>query len=327
VNHEHDTAWLQRLDDFAERFREDFRRRDQARWAAVYLQGLLLPPGERKTIGTMARRVVLPPDLVVEDVAQALQNFVNQSPWDERLIARRCRARLAEAFADPEGAFVVDELAVPKQGRHSVGVQRQYSGVLGRKTNCQVAVALYHASAAGVCPLALRLYLPRGWLMSGPQLESAGVPEEYRQPQNKSAIALELLDAIRAEGWPARVVVASNGQGSDPDFRAALVERGLTYVVEADPDQSAAVNEYLSGVADGEPTLLSNRPFDEGLRRAWQGKAAAREQGRSLLQDFGLEHFEGRSWRGFHHHACLVLLAFAFQSLRKDKAPLSVAVG
>jgi SRSO17 transposase len=326
VNPEYDTSWLQRLDDFAEHFREDFRRRDQARWAAVYLQGLLLAPGERKTIGPMARRVVLPPDLVVEDVAQALQNFVNQSPWDERLAGRRCRSRLAETFADPGGAFVVDELAVPKQGRHSVGVQRQYSSALGRKANCQVAVALYHFGSAGVCPLSLRLYLPRSWLGNGPQMEAAGVPEEHRRLRNKAGIALELLDEARAEGWPARTVVAGNGLGADRDFRASVVERGLTYVAEADPDQPAGVDEHRSRSDDG-ATWLSNRPFDEGLQRARGGKDAARALGRRLLQDFGLEHFEGRSWRGFHHHACLVFLAFAFRSLCGDKATRCVAVG
>jgi SRSO17 transposase len=319
VKVEYDATWLQRLDDFADRFREDFRRRDQARWAAVYLQGLLLPPGERKTIGTMARQVVLPPDLIVEDVAQAMQNFVNQSPWDERLPARRARSRLADVFADPDGAFVVDELAIPKQGRHSVGVQRQYSSLLGRKANCQVAVVLYHVGNAGVIPLSIRLYLPRGWLNSESQLQSAGVPEEHRRPQNKSSIALDLLDEMRAEGWPARVVVAGNGQGADRDFRAALIGRGFTYVAEVDGSQTAEIGEY-STTLDSGVTLLTSRPFDDQLHRAWQRKAAAREVGRSLLQEFGLEHFEGRSWRGFHHHASLVLLAFAFQALEARPA-------
>src|SRR5262249_51792878 len=152
----------------------------------------------------------------------AMQNFVNQSPWDERLALRRLRSRLAAAFSDPEGAFVVDELAVPKQGRHSVGVQRQYSSALGRKANCQVAVALYASGSAGVCPLGMRLYLPRSWLHNTSLLEGAGVPEENRRPQTKGGIALELLDEARAEGWPGGVVVAGNGLGADWDFRAGL---------------------------------------------------------------------------------------------------------
>jgi SRSO17 transposase len=315
LNPEHDPTWLQHLDDFGEYFREDFRRRDQARWAAVYLQGLLLPPGERKTIGTMARRVVLPPDLVVDDIAQAMQNFVNQSPWDERLALRRLRSRLAVAFADPEGTFVVDELAVPKQGKHSVGVQRQYSSALGRKANCQVAVALYSAGSGGVCPLGIRLYLPRSWLHNTALLDAAGVPEENRGTQNKGVIARELLDEARAQGWPGRTVVAGNVPGADREFRAALAERGLTYVAEADLDQPAGANEHLYRLHDSNVTLLSNRAFDDGLLRAWETRAAARELGRSLSRDYGVEHFEGRSWRGFHHHACLVLMAFAYRAL------------
>ncbi len=89
-----DAGWLQSLDDYAASFRDVFRRRDQARWAAVYLQGLLTAEG-RKTIGGLARHVVLPPDLTVDDASQALQNFVNQSPWDEGRVWRRFRSLAA----------------------------------------------------------------------------------------------------------------------------------------------------------------------------------------------------------------------------------------
>ena len=34
-----------------------------------------------------------------------------------------------------------------------------------------------------------------------------------------------------------------------------------------------------------------------------------------MKEELGLDHFEGRSWRGFHHHATLVLLAFGFLAL------------
>ncbi len=123
--------WLERLDDYVDLFRDDFRRRDQIRWASVYLQGLLLE-GQTKTIGAMARRVLLPPDLVVEDVSQALQNFVNQSPWDERKLWRRHR-QLARHQHGAAGVFVLDDLVFVKNGRHSVGVQRQFSGRLGAR--------------------------------------------------------------------------------------------------------------------------------------------------------------------------------------------------
>jgi hypothetical protein len=41
-------------------------------------------------------------------------------------------------------------------------------------------------------------------------------------------------------------------------------------------------------------------------------ESARADAGRHRLLELGLEHFEGRSWRGFHHHACLVTLAHSF---------------
>jgi SRSO17 transposase len=335
--------WLERLEEFTDRFRADFRRRDQVRWLAVYLQGLLGPAScaaeanfpnrssdssppqraQRKTIGTLARHVLLPPDLVVEDVGQALQNFVNQSPWDERLLWRRARALLREACADPDGVFVLEDLAFVKQGRHSVGVQRQYSGALGRKTNCQIAVALSHAGRGGAFPLAMRLYLPRGWLQNLSRLEAAGVPQEYRRPQGRGGIALELLDEARGEGWPLPGVVAGLGYAADRDFRQALADRGLSYLVQAAADAGAGPGERLWS-PEPDQAVLTNLPADtEAARLAafWQARVEARRANQTLMTELGLEHFEGRSWRGFHHHACLAALAFSFRVLEAGRNP------
>src|SRR5262245_43662998 len=109
----------QRLDRFIEQFRGDFRRREQADWAAVYLPGLLRPGG-RTTIANLARTVTLPTGLRVEDVAQALQHFINQSPWDEQKLWRRYQGWLAERLDSFDGVLVLEEFAFPKQGRHSV---------------------------------------------------------------------------------------------------------------------------------------------------------------------------------------------------------------
>jgi SRSO17 transposase len=318
-----DADWLRRLDDFTVLFRDDFRRREQSRWAAVYLQGLLRDGG-RKTIGGLARRVALPSDLAVEDAAQALQHFVNQSPWDDAKVARRRRALLAGQFADPAGAFVVDELAFVKQGRCSVGVQRQYSGALRRKANCQVAVVLYHVGAAGCCPLGLRLYLPRGWLQSAPRLEAAGVPEEHRRPGGKGAIALDLLNEAAAEGWAARLVTGAAGFGADRAFRDALAASGFTYWLEAPGDVATAAGETLSP-ADGGAAVVGNG--NDGAAEARRASRLARDTAAVLTRDVGLDHFEGRSWRGFHHHAGLVLLAHAFRLLDDVRALTPAPVG
>jgi SRSO17 transposase len=101
----------------------------------VYLQGLLAD-GERKSIEPLSRRVTLPPDLTSQDPEQALQQFVNQSPWDERAVLARYRALMAERFGSPEGVFVFDDTGIPKRGRHSVGVSHQYCGALGKRASC-----------------------------------------------------------------------------------------------------------------------------------------------------------------------------------------------
>src|ERR1041384_5863668 len=110
-----DPTVLERLREYAARFAPDFPQSKPARWAGVYLQGLLLD-GERKSIEPLSRRVTLPSDLHSKDPEQALQQFVSQSTWDEQKVLTRYRALLAERFASPEGVFVFDDTGFPKRG-------------------------------------------------------------------------------------------------------------------------------------------------------------------------------------------------------------------
>src|SRR5262249_22965382 len=150
--------------------------------------------------------------------AQALQHFVNQSPWDEHKIYHRYFRLLTERLGSVNGTFVVEELAFVKQGRHSVGVQRQYSAVLGRKANCQIAVALHYLSPAGFHPLAMRLYLPRRWLEDTLRLDAAGVPETARGLTSKTMLALELLDMARAAGIPGSEVAPGSAWSTSDEL-------------------------------------------------------------------------------------------------------------
>src|SRR5687767_13986073 len=118
-----DPAVLDRLRDYAALFAADFPQAKPARWAGVYLQGLLLD-GERKSMEPLSRRVPLPDGLTSKDPEQVLQQFVNQSPWDEQAVLLSYRAHLARTFRHPEGIFLFDDVSFPKQGQHFVGVQR-----------------------------------------------------------------------------------------------------------------------------------------------------------------------------------------------------------
>jgi SRSO17 transposase len=249
------------------------------------LQGLLQTEG-RKTIENLARAVSLPDSLRVEDVAQALQHFINQSPWDDQRISRRYQGWLAERLNAMPGVLVVDEFVFVKQGRHSVGVQRQFSAVLSRKINCQIAVALHHLSAAGFLPLALRLYLPRRWLEDHKRLDSAGVPKEARRLTNKTLLALELIEDAHAAGISTAEIAPGLSWGRTEELANSIQARGLTW-------QAEVASNWLE----------------------------AFHRGREELQnELGLDHFTGRSWRGFHHHACLVVLAYALSTTVRETA-------
>jgi SRSO17 transposase len=398
-----DPAVLNRLRDYAALFAEDFPQAKPARWASVYLQGLLLD-GERKSIEPLARRITLPEGLSSKDPEQALQQFVNQSPWDEQAVLRRYRARMAQTFASKEGIFVIDDTSFPKQGKHSVGVQRQYCGALGKKANCQVAVSVHYVSPQGHYPLDLRLYLPDSWLTDAARLDEAGVPAAERRALTKPEMALELLDRVRGEALPGWAVVTDAGYGVSPTFRDGVAARGLIYMagvtgdhvvfpkqprwvvapansrgrpptrryLATDNPPPVALQELAKHVrlrtvtwregtkgklsarfawlrvwpgqdwqhgscADAQPVWLlieeqadgqlkfafSNLPPGTSCKKAvrlWKSRWPVEQGYQQLKEELGLDHFEGRSWRGFHHHAALVLLAYGFLTLERHRA-------
>jgi SRSO17 transposase len=402
-----DPTVLDRLRAYAALFAADFPQAKPARWAGVYLHGLLTD-GDRKSIEPLSHRVALPAGLKSKDPEQALQQFVSQSPWDHEAVLRRYRAHLAATFADADAVFVIDDTTFPKQGRHSVGVQRQYCGALGKKANCQAAVSVHYAAPKGHYPLALRLFLPESWVADAGRLDRAGVPEGYRGGRTKGQIALDLLDQVRAEGLPGRVVLADAGYGASGDFRKALADRGLHYIAgvtdevvvfTAPPAWGRPAGRAGVGPAGGRPQsnpqLRPNSPRPVRLRdlaagiplrrvtwrvgtkgrmsgrfawvRVWPGFGWKRgacadaapawllieeqadgdiryalsnlpagtsrlravrlwksrwpvEQGyQQMKEELGLDHFEGRSWRGFHHHAAMVVLAYGFLLLERER--------
>src|SRR5271165_2571792 len=105
-----------------------------------YCMGLLLP-GERKSVEPMA--ALLAPNNV-RHMHQSLHHFVADAPWDDEVMLEQVRAEVLPAMQQqgPMVAWIVDDTGLPKQGRHSVGVARQYCGQVGKQANCQVAVSL-----------------------------------------------------------------------------------------------------------------------------------------------------------------------------------------
>src|SRR5712664_3989249 len=133
-------------------------RRDPLR---AYVTGLCLP-GDRKSVEPLAARMD-PRHLTARH--QSLHHFVANAAWDDDAVMRVARGLVLEAMErhGAVAAWIVDDTGFPKKGRHSVGVTRQYCGVLGKQENCQVAVTVTVANEAVSIPVAYALYLPEPW--------------------------------------------------------------------------------------------------------------------------------------------------------------------
>ena len=399
------TALSDELEQFLEDMTFGMGRSERRAAMKAYARGLLLD-GERKSLEPIAARTAAVPEQV-QAWRQRLQQAVCVADWDQREIFRRLGIRVAHELPGIS-ALVVDDTGIPKKGRHSVGVARQYTGTLGRIENCQVVTSLHLASERGGACVGARVYLPREWTEDADRLAEVGVPADVTFLE-KGRIALELLDDVVAAGlarWP---VVADAGYGDSSEFRAAIAARGLKYVVgvtgtatiwrpgvsprppqkesgklgrprkkwdggkevpvamaafaESLPDDAwrlvtwkegsrgpqsgyfAAVRirtarGHSKGGPPGEeqwllcektyrkkkPTTyyLSNLPKSTSLKRLvflaklrWRIERDYQE----MKGELGFDHFEGRGWRGLHHHIALVAAAHAFLTLRRVFSP------
>lgn len=361
-----------------------------------YCTGLILP-GERKSVEPMAARI---DPLHASARHQALHHFVAQAEWsDEEMLRRVAQWVVPKIDFSAGGYWIIDDTAFPKKGTHSVGVARQYCGVLGKQDNCQVAVSISLATEQTSVPVAYRLYLPKEWAQDSGRRRKAGVPAEVKFA-TKTEIALTQLQTLLAEGAPRHCVLADAGYGVDAAFRNRLSALGLPYVVGITssvvvwppgleplppkrysgrgrpplmPRRSASrqplsvkalaqqlpasawqniswregTNETLSsrfaavrvrhaggnagrarlhpeqwlliewpaGAAEPLKYFLSNLSADTAINDL---VAAAHMRWRierdyqDLKQELGLGHYEGRGWRGFHHHAALTIAAYGF---------------
>src|ERR1700682_144175 len=89
-----------------------------------YCTGLLLP-GERKSVEPMAARLA-PED--VRRVHQSLHHLVADAPWNDDEMLAEVRREVLPTMQKhgPVVAWIIDDTGFPKQGKHSVGVARQY---------------------------------------------------------------------------------------------------------------------------------------------------------------------------------------------------------
>ena len=215
--------WEQALDDWLAPFLNVLDHKARRRWAPLYLRGLL-GPSERKSIEPMAAGLA-------PRAYDQLHHFISSPAWDAEPLEAVLWQKADGLLGGLEAVLVIDDTALPKQGKQSVGVARQYCGCLGKRANCQVLVSLTLAQGEVPVPLGLRLFLPAEWTGDLERCARAGVPEEYRRHLTKPEIALEEVDQVLAAGVRFGIALADAGFGSSAAFRQGLTDRHLPWAV------------------------------------------------------------------------------------------------
>ena len=216
--------WNTEFSDICDRVGHLFYRTDSRSHAAQYLRGLLAPL-ERKNGWTIAEYSGL-------REPKALQRLLNLTPWDSGNLRDLVREYVMEHFADTRGVLIADPTGFAKKGRKSAGVQRQYSGTLGRIDNCQIGTFLAYASSHGDRALIDReLYIPeKSWFGDPERCAEAGIPADLTfstRPKQVETMIQRALDA----GVPFAWFTADEEFGQNPGLQEYLEENSISYVM------------------------------------------------------------------------------------------------
>jgi SRSO17 transposase len=384
-----------RLVGFVGEVAERLPLRRQRENALLYVRGLTELGGRKSLQPTLFRLEETPARY------ESMQQFLADSPWDPGLLVQACAERVAPEIGIT--AWVVDDTGIVKDGKHSPGVKRQYSGTLGKIGNCQVTVSVHAVGERGTLPLGWSLYLPEEWCDDRERRRKAKIPGEVCF-QTKPELAADLCEEAAEWEIPTAPILADCAYGDDTRFRTRLDAQGLAYVLAVStqigvygPETTFAVPERNGAVGrrrsvarpDRKPesvralavrlpkrawkTLacrttpaaerissrfafvrvvathpvrnnnlppreewliiewperedaptdywLSNLPADttrERLARLARLRWTIELDYRQLKGELGLDHYEGRSYLGFHHHTALVTCAHAFLTLER----------
>ena len=218
-----DENWRTDLERWLEPFLVGLSHPARRRMCPLYIAGLI-GPGDRKSVQPMAARA--------DDVGyDQLHHFVAAGVWDSVPLEATLLKEADRLVGDQAGFLVIDDTALPKKGRHSVGVAPQYASSLGKTANCQSLVSVTLASREVPVMVGLRLFLPESWTDDAKRMARARIPLDQQKALTKPEIAIEEIDRIVASGARFGCVLADAGYGSSGPFRQALSERGLLWAV------------------------------------------------------------------------------------------------
>jgi SRSO17 transposase len=207
---------------------------------AMYAMGLM-GDGDRKSVEPIAARACADPEKA-DALHQRLLHFVLDSKWSDEAVRRVAADYVVSAMQarEPIEAWILDDTGFLKQGSHSVGVQRQYTGSAGKITNCQIGVSLSIATRTEHAPIDFELYLPTSWANDSARRKEARIPEQV-QFKTKPELALDMIRRAVNAGIPPGVVLADCAYGSSRAFRQGVRSVGLDYAVGVNPTTTVCV--------------------------------------------------------------------------------------
>jgi SRSO17 transposase len=218
-----DEDWDKELERWLEPFAEALGHRTRRRMCPAYVAGLI-GPGDRKSVQPMAAR-----DSRVS--YDQLHHFIGSGIWDTAPLEAALFVEADKLVGGDDAWLIIDDTALPKKGRHSVGVAPQYASSLGKTANCQSLVSVTLASREVPVMVGLRLFLPEAWTDDPERMTRARLPKDRQTALTKPEIAIEEIDRVIASGARFGYVLADSGYGSSGPFRQALSERGLLWAV------------------------------------------------------------------------------------------------
>jgi SRSO17 transposase len=248
--------WQEQFEELMGRIAGRFARVEPRRRARAFVLGLLSGL-RRKNCWTIAEQAG-------DTSPDGMQHLLAAARWDADAIRDDVRGYVIEQLGSADGVLVVDETGDVKKGSASAGVQRQYSGTAGRVENCQVAVFLSYAAAAGHALIDRELYLPRSWTDDPSRCAAAGIPAGTAFA-TKPGLARRMIGRALDAGAPAAWVTADEVYGADPGLRGDLERRRTGYVLAV-----AASHQVTTAAGPCQARALAARL----PRRAWQRYSA-----------------------------------------------------
>lgn len=208
------------LFEFSRQFDGCFKREEQRVISATYLKGLASDL-EAKSAEPIALRYLS------DKAVRNTQHFLTTGIWDQEALKTKHKKKLAKMISEDTGVFTIDSSEVPKKGKESAGVARQYCGNQGKIANCQSGVYLGYASDKGYGLLDCQLYVPEKWF--GPDYKKRRKKCHFPSGlafKAKHQLAIDLLEKTETEGaFKAKWVAVDSFFGSNSEFLDAISKK------------------------------------------------------------------------------------------------------